>query len=67
MTPNTSQHILNAPTHLLASPWLANDLSVKSLVLVTLAVLIFAPKIAKVSQGPVCALIAVLNPGFANS
>lgn len=67
MTPNTSQPILSAPTHLLVSPWLANDLSVKSLVLVTLAVLIFAPKLAKVSHGPVCTLIAVLNPGFANS
>lgn len=67
MTPNASQPILGPPTHLFASPWLANDLSVKSLVLVTLAVLIFAPKLTKVSQGPVYTLIAVLSPGFANS
>lgn len=67
MTPNASQPILSAPTHLLASPWLANDLSVKSLIVVILAVLIFTPKFVKVSQGLVCTLIAMLNPGFANS
>ncbi|KFG79081.1 putative P450 monooxygenase [Metarhizium anisopliae] len=62
MTPNASQPILGPPTHLFASPWLANDLSVKSLVLVTLAVLIFAPKFTKLIQNVLTPLFSIPGP-----